>query len=484
MSSKSRRRVGAPVPVERPGVAAEDRPAVVLPLPSGAITFAWGRRESGFGLTLTVHKLRSGANAAMKIHEYQAKEILAQYGVPVPRGSMVTRIGDVRSAATALGGKVVVKAQIHAGGRGKGRLVDDADKTAAMYRRLESNPRKNEGAVKGGRVGGVRLANSPQRATAEARKILGRYLVTHQTGPEGKKVQRLLIEEQLAIADEYYAAILIDAALGQAVLIVSSEGGQAIEEVAAKNPKAIVRLPIDPEEGLPPYKARAFAKQVLKMPHATILQAGALFSGLYKAFVETDATMIEINPFVITAQNRIIAADAKVTFDDNADFRQPHQALRDKSEEDAMDIIAEESGIGSYIKLEGNIGCMVNGAGLAMATLDTIVQSGGAPANFLDIGTVNQVERVVEALRIINMDKDVKAILVNIFGGMARVDIIAEGVILGVKQLRLKQPIVLRLNGSNLEEGLALLDASGMEFITADDLGQAARKAVAAAAGN
>ena len=420
----------------------------------------------------------------MKIHEYQAKELLAQHGVPVPRGRMVTRIGDVKAAAAALGGKVVVKAQIHAGGRGKGRLVDDAAKTAAMYRRIESNPRKNEGAVKGGRVGGVRLANSPQRATAEARKILGSYLVTHQTGPEGKKVQRLLIEEQLDIANEYYAAVLVDGALGQPVLIVSSEGGQAIEEVAARNPKAIVRLPIDPEEGLPPYKARAFAKLVLKMPHATILQAGALFSGLYNAFVDTDATMTEINPFVITAQNRVIAADAKVTLDDNADFRQPYETLRDKSEEDAMDIIAEESGIGSYIKLDGNIGCMVNGAGLAMATLDTIVQSGGSPANFLDIGTVNQVERVVEALRIINMDKDVEAILVNIFGGMARVDIIAEGVILGVKQLRLKQPIVLRLNGSNLEEGLALLDASGMEFITADDLGQAAHKAVAAAAGN
>ena len=418
----------------------------------------------------------------MKIHEYQAKELLAQHGVPVPRGHMLTRVGDVKAAAAELGGKVVVKAQIHAGGRGKGRLVDSAAKTAAMYRRLESNPRKNEGAVRGGRVGGVRLANSPERATAEARKMLGNFLVTHQTGPEGKKVQRVLIEEQLAIADEYYAAVLIDGALGQPVLIVSSEGGQAIEEVAAENPKAIVRLPIDPQEGLPPYRARAFAKQVLKMPHATILQAGALFSGLYDAFIDSDATMTEINPFVITAQNRVIAADAKVTFDDNADFRQPHQALRDRSEEDPMDILAEESGIGSYIKLDGNIGCMVNGAGLAMATLDSIAQAGGAPANFLDIGTVNQVERVVEALRIINMNKNVVTILVNIFGGMARVDIIAEGVILGVKQLRLKQPIVLRLNGSNLEEGLALLENSGMEFITADDLGQAARKAVAAAA--
>ena len=272
-------------------------------------------------------------------------------------------------------------------------------------------------------------------------------------------------------------------ALGQPVLIVSTEGGQAIEEVAAKNPKAIVRLPIDPGEGLPPYKAREFAKRTMKMPHETILQAGALFSGLYDAFLESDATMVEVNPFVVTNANRVLAADAKVTFDDSASFRQPHAALRDKSEEDAMDIIAEEAGIGSYIKLDGNIGCMVNGAGLAMATLDTITQAGGAPANFLDIGTVNQVERVVDALRIINMDKDVSAILVNIFGGMARVDIVAEGVIQGVRQLRIKHPVVLRLNGSNLEEGLKLLDESGMEFITADDLGSAARKAVKAAKG-
>ncbi len=419
----------------------------------------------------------------MKIHEYQAKELLADHGVPVPRGRMVTKIGDVKSAAADLGGKVVVKAQIHAGGRGKGRLVDGQPGTASMYRKIESAPRKNEGAVKGGRVGGVRLANSPDRALAEARKILGKFLVTHQTGPEGKKVQRLLIEEQLSIADEYYAAVLIDSALGQPVLIVSTEGGQAIEEVAAKNPKAIVRLPIDPGEGLPPYKAREFAKRTMKMPHETILQAGALFSGLYDAFLESDATMVEVNPFVVTNANRVLAADAKVTFDDSASFRQPHAALRDKSEEDAMDIIAEEAGIGSYIKLDGNIGCMVNGAGLAMATLDTITQAGGAPANFLDIGTVNQVERVVDALRIINMDKDVSAILVNIFGGMARVDIVAEGVIQGVRQLRIKHPVVLRLNGSNLEEGLKLLDESGMEFITADDLGSAARKAVKAAKG-
>ena len=417
----------------------------------------------------------------MKIHEYQAKDLLARHGVPVPRSRMVTKLGDVKGAAEELGGKVVVKAQIHAGGRGKGRVVEGQGKTAAMFKRLETKPRQNEGGVKGSRVGGVRLASNPERATAEARKILGKYLVTHQTGITGKKVQRLLIEEQVAIADEYYAAVLIDNALGQAVLIVSSEGGQAIEEVAAKNPKAIVRLPIDPDDGLPPYKARQFAKSVLKMPHATILQAGALFSGLYDAFLASDATMVEINPFVVTHENRVIAADAKVSLDDNAAFRQPFASLRDTSEEDAMDLLAEESGIGSYIKLEGNIGCMVNGAGLAMATLDTITQAGGAPANFLDIGTVNRVERVVDALRIINMDKDVKAIHVNIFGGMARVDIIAEGVIAGVRELRLKQPIVLRLNGSNLEEGLALLAESGLDFITADDLGSAARKAVAAA---
>ena len=416
----------------------------------------------------------------MKIHEYQAKEILAAHGVPVPRGTAITTAREAKRAAAELGGKVVVKAQIHAGGRGKGRLVASAAKTAAMYHRLESSPAETEGAVKGSRVGGVRLVNSADRAQVEAKKILGKYLVTHQTGPEGKKVQRLLIEEQFAIADEYYAAVLVDSTLGTPVMIVSSEGGQAIEEVAAHNPKAIIRVPIDPRVGFPAYRGRQLAKQ-LKMPQAVILRAGNLFAGLYRAFIATDASLAEINPFVITTDNRVLAVDAKLSIDDNAAFRQPVAALRDKSEEDPMEIMAEEAGIGSYIKLDGNIGCMVNGAGLAMATMDTIMLAGGEPANFLDIGTVNQVELVVQAVHIINLDPNVRAILVNIFGGMARVDVVAEGLVTAVKRYHVKHPIVARLNGSNVEEGRRILEASGLEFILAGDLGEAARKAVKAA---
>ena len=416
----------------------------------------------------------------MKIHEYQAKAILAANGVPVPRGTAVTTVEEAGAAAADLGGKVVVKAQIHAGGRGKGRLVASQSRTAAMYQRLEADPASTEGAVKGRRVGGVRLADSAAQAQAEAAKILGKFLVTHQTGPEGKQVQRLLIEEQSAIAGEYYAAVLIDSALGAPVMIVSTEGGQAIEEVAERTPEAIIRVPIDPESGFPPYRGRQLAKQ-LGMPKPVILRAGNLFAGLYKAFLATDASLAEINPFVVTEQNRVVAVDAKVSIDDNAAFRQPVAGLRDKSEENAMEIMAEEAGIGSYIKLDGNIGCMVNGAGLAMATMDTIMLAGGEPANFLDIGTVNRVELVVDALHIINLDPDVRAILVNIFGGMARVDIVAEGLVAAVNQYGITHPIVARLNGSNVEEGRRIIEASGLEFLLADDLGAAARTAVAAA---
>ncbi len=416
----------------------------------------------------------------MKIHEYQAKAILAANGVPVPRGVAVTTVEEAGAAAADLGGKVVVKAQIHAGGRGKGRLVATQGRTAAMYQRLEADPASTEGAVKGRRVGGVRLADGAGRAQADAAKMLGKFLVTHQTGPEGKQVQRLLIEEQSAIAGEYYAAVLIDSALGTPVLIVSTEGGQAIEEVAERTPEAIIRVPIDPEAGFPPYRGRQLAKQ-LGMPKPVILQAGNLFAGLYKAFLATDASLAEINPFVITEQNRVVAVDAKVSIDDNAAFRQPVASLRDKSEENAMEIMAEEAGIGSYIKLDGNIGCMVNGAGLAMATMDTIMLAGGEPANFLDIGTVNRVQLVVDALHIINLDPDVRAILINIFGGMARVDIVAEGLVAAVNQYGITHPIVVRLNGSNVEEGRRIIEASGLEFLLADDLGAAARTAVAAA---
>ena len=416
----------------------------------------------------------------MKIHEYQAKALLAGHGVPVPRGEAVGTARAARRAAKELGGKVVVKAQIHAGGRGKGRLVGSQAKTAAMFMKLGASPGETEGGVRGARGGGVRLAGSPERAESEAKKILGKFLVTHQTGAEGRKVQRLLIEEQFAVADEYYAAVLIDSALGAPVMIASSEGGQAIEEVAARNPKAIVRVPIDPAVGFPAYRGRQLAKQ-LGMPHGAIFQAGNLFAGLYRAFIASDASMAEINPFVVTTDNRVLAVDAKLNIDDNAAFRQPLQELRDKGEEDAMEIMAEEAGIGSYVKLGGNIGCMVNGAGLAMATMDTIMLAGGEPANFLDIGTVNRVELVMEALHIINLDKNVRAVLVNIFGGMARVDVVAEGLVRAIKKYHIKHPVVVRLNGSNVEEGREILAGSGLDFVVAEDLGEAARKAVAAA---
>ena len=418
----------------------------------------------------------------MKIHEYQAKAILAQHGVLVPRGEMVTTVAQAKRAAKELGGRVVVKAQIHAGGRGKGRLVAKAEDAPKMYAQLEAKPATTEGQIRGARVGGVRLADTPQRAGSEARKILGKVLVTHQTRPQGRKVQRLLIEEQSAVAHEYYASVLIDSVIGMPVLIASAEGGQAIEEVAARNPKAILRIPVDPAAGFPPYKGRQLAKK-LGMPPETILAAGNLFAGLYDAFIRNDASIAEINPLVVTEDNRVLALDAKITLDDNAAFRQPFADLHDKGEEDPMEIEAAAAGIGSYIKLSGSIGCMVNGAGLAMATLDSIKLAGGDAANFLDIGTVNRPERVVEALRIINLDPDVRAILVNIFGGMARVDIIAQGVVEAQRRLKIKHPIVVRLAGSNIEEGLAILQRSGLPLIRADDLGDAARKAVTAAAG-
>ena len=412
----------------------------------------------------------------MKIHEYQAKEILAQHGVPVPKGFAVTTVEQAQQAAEDLGSKVVVKAQIHAGGRGKGRLVAKPSQTAGMYAKLESDPAANEGHVKGSPVGGVRLVNTPLQAATEAN------LVSHQTGPQGRQVDRLLVEEQSAVKDEYYASVLIDNALGTPVMIASAEGGQAIEEVAENNPDAIIRVPIDPTQGFPPFRGRQLAKQ-LGIPHEAILQTGRLFAGLYGAFIATDALLVEINPFVVTQDNRVLALDAKVSLDDNAAFRQSYQDWRDLNEEDPIEIKAEEAGIGSYIKLDGNIGCMVNGAGLAMATMDTIMLSGGEPANFLDIGTANRVGLVVDALHIITLDPAVKAILVNIFGGMARADIIAEGIVQAHRKFRIKAPIVVRLAGSNIEEGRKILDDSGIDLIQADNLGIAAEKVVAAAAG-
>jgi len=385
----------------------------------------------------------------MKIHEYQAKQILSEFGVPVPKGRVARTQADARQIAEELGGKVVVKAQIHAGGRGKG--------------------------------GGVKLANSPDEAEKVAGQILGMQLVTHQTGPEGQKVKSVLVEEQMQIERELYLAVLVDGAAGMPVMMASAAGGMDIEEVAAKTPEQIYRVAVDPATGFQPYMARELAF-ALDLSGEQLRSATGLMIGLYNAFLAKDASLAEINPMVVTTDGRLIALDAKFNVDDSALYRHKDIAdLRDVDEEDPLEVEARELGIGSYIKLDGNIGCIVNGAGLAMATMDTIKLAGGEPANFLDIGTVNDPSRVVNALKVIIEDPAVKAILVNIFGGMARIDIIAQGVIDGYKELGLKLPVVARLDGTNLAEGEKLLTESGVPVIRGRDLGEAAKLAVEAA---
>jgi len=385
----------------------------------------------------------------MKIHEFQAKQIFAQHGVPIPKGRVANDAAEAKAIAQELGGKVVVKAQIHAGGRGKG--------------------------------GGVKLANSPEEAAQVFGQINGMQLVTHQTGPQGQKVKTVLVEEQMAIDRELYLAMLIDGAAGRPVMMASAAGGMDIEEVAAKTPEAIHRISIDPVAGFQPYAARELCFS-LGLTGDAQKQAIKLMSGLYDAFIASDASLAEINPLVVTSDGRVLALDAKMNIDDNALFRHPEvEALRDKDEEDPSEVEAADKGISNFIKLDGNIGCLVNGAGLAMATMDSIKFAGGEPANFLDIATANDVQKVIDALLIISRDDNVKAILVNIFGGMARVDIIAEGIIGAQKQMSRTIPVVARLAGTNVEEGKRLIEESGLPVIRAEDLGDAARKAVEAA---
>ena len=416
----------------------------------------------------------------MKLHEYQAKELFAKYGVTVPRGRVASTPAEARAIAEQLGGKVVVKAQIHAGGRGKGRLVG-ASETAAMFEKLTSDAANNSGQVKGDRVGGVRLANNAAEAEQEAARILGKHLVSIQTGPEGKLVKNVLVEEQSAVAKEFYLAIIVDGAQGCPLIMASTEGGQEIEIVAHNTPEAIMRLPVNPAAGFQPYIGRELAARLgLKDDQAA--QFTKLAEGLYNAAVKSDTSLVEVNPLVVTEDGKVIALDGKVTIDDNALFRQKDlEALRDKDEEDPLEVLAQSLGVANFIKLDGNIGCVVNGAGLAMATMDTIKLAGGEPANFLDIGTVNDPQRVVSALQVILKDPSVKAILVNIFGGMARVDIIAQGVIDAHKQLKIDVPVVMRLVGTNLAEGEKLVNESGLPVIRATGLADAAAKAVAAA---
>ncbi len=386
----------------------------------------------------------------MKIHEYQAKEILRGFGVAVPKGKLVANADEAEVAATELmaGGKpvCVVKAQIHAGGRGKG--------------------------------GGVKLARSPAQAKEIAGQILGMQLVTHQTGPAGQKVRRLYVEEGCDIARELYLGITLDRGLARNTFMASSEGGVEIEEVASAHPEKILRAAVDPAVGLADYQARDLAFG-LGLKGKEVGSFVKFAKAMYEAFLATDASIVEINPLVITKQGEVIALDAKVNFDDNALFRHPDlAALRDPDEEDPRENAAKEFDL-SYIALDGNIGCMVNGAGLAMATMDMIKNAGGMPANFLDVGGGADEKKVTAAFKIILGDPSVKAVLVNIFGGIMKCDIIAAGVIAAARQVNLSVPLIVRLEGTNVEQGKKLLRESGLAIIPADDLGDAARKAVA-----
>ena len=383
----------------------------------------------------------------MKVHEYQAKSILARYGVAVPRGEVTGSPAEAREIAKRLGGRVVVKAQIHAGGRGKG--------------------------------GGVKLAYTPDEAHDVAKKILGMTLVTPQTGPAGRVVQKVLVEEALDIARELYLGVTLDRSRGLPVVMASLSGGMEIEEVAAKDPGAIVREPVDSLAGLFPFQARKLAF-AFGLSGDSFPKGVRLIQALIKAYVETDASLAEINPFLVTKQGEVLALDAKMTFDDNALFRHPDiKEMRDLAEEDPLEVEASRFGL-NYIKLDGNVGCMVNGAGLAMATMDLVKLAGGEPANFLDVGGGANEEQVKNAFRIILSDKNVRAVLINIFGGIMRCDIVANGVVAAVREMGLAIPVVVRLEGTNVDLGKQILRESGLKITPADGLADAARKVVEA----
>jgi succinyl-CoA synthetase beta subunit len=388
----------------------------------------------------------------MKIHEYQGKAILKKYGVAVPRGVMAATREAAEAAAQDLLGSgatgVVVKAQIHAGGRGKG--------------------------------GGVKIAKSVEEVGEIAGKMLGMKLVTHQTGPEGRIVHRLLVEETLPIEKELYLGILVDRDEGKPVFMASAAGGMDIEQVAAERPEAILKQYIDPGMGLEPFQARKIAF-ALGLKPSQINPAVQFLTGLYRAFLETDASLVEINPFISCTDGRLFALDAKLTFDDNALFRHVDlRELRDITEEDPLEVEASKYNL-NYIKLDGSVGCMVNGAGLAMATMDIIKYAGGMPANFLDVGGGANAEQVAHAFEILLSDKSVRAVLINIFGGILRVDTLAAGVVEAAKKTHLQLPVVLRLEGTNVQEGKKILMESGLNFVVAETMKDAADKVVAAA---
>ncbi len=387
----------------------------------------------------------------MKIHEYQAKAILARYGVPVPRGEVAFSAQETGEIARRLGGgTVVVKAQIHAGGRGK--------------------------------AGGVKVVTGPDDAERVASDLLGKTLVTYQTGPSGQVVGRLLIEEGLAIERELYLSVLVDRASQKVVMMVSAEGGVDIEEVAARTPEKICREYIDPAVGLVPYQARKLAFAV-GLHDRQVGKANGMMVALYNAFMASDASLLEINPLIVTRTGDLLALDAKMNFDDNALYRHADiRDLRDLSEEDPLEVEASKFSL-NYIRLDGNIGCMVNGAGLAMATMDIIKLAGGMPANFLDVGGGANAEQIRNAFKILMSDRNVNAVLINIFGGILRCDVLAAGVIAAVRELGVPVPIVIRMKGTNVEEGNRMLAESGLNFATADTMNEAADKVVRLAGG-
>ena len=387
----------------------------------------------------------------MKLHEYQAKEILARYGIPIPRGQVAETGTQAGNAAFRLGGRVVVKAQVHAGGRGKG--------------------------------GGIKLVRSDIEAGLAALDMLGSRLVTPQTGPEGVPVQKVLVEQAVDLRRELYLGIIIDPANGLPVIMASDAGGMEIEEVAAATPERILKVSVDPVIGFQPYQGRAVA-YALGLEAAQVQPAVTLIGNLYRAFMEHDGSLLEINPLVVTGEGRLLALDAKFTIEDNALFRHPElEALRDIEQEDPLEVQARGMGINNYIKLHGDIGCVVNGAGLAMATMDLIKLAGGEPANFLDIGTVNDVGRVTNAFQVLSTDPAVKAIFINIFGGLARVDIIAEGIIESFRSGKVSVPVVTRLAGTNVAEGKRMLAEAGIPVTQVDSLNEAAKAAVRLAVG-
>jgi succinyl-CoA synthetase beta subunit len=407
----------------------------------------------------------------MNVHEFQAKALLHSHGVPVPRGECVSSGEAVRRLAETLGPRLVLKAQIHAGGRGKGRFLH-RDGGEPLMHPVTQEP-----------LGGVVVAADAAEAVEVARRMLGNVLVTRQTGAAGREVRRVLVAEAIEVAREFYLAVLLDRGIKAPVLVACAEGGTEIEEVAARRPEAILKVPVDPSTGFSPWMGRRIAFG-LGVRAELVPSAVKLVEAVHRVFLATDASLVEINPLVETADGRLLALDAKMSFDDSALDRHPEiRELRDESEEDPLEVHASRHGV-NYIKLDGDVGCMVNGAGLAMATMDIIKHHGGSPANFLDVGGGATTEMVTQAFRILLADPNVKAVLINIFGGIMRCDVLAEGVVSAAREVGVQVPVVVRLEGTNVEAGRRILSRSGLSFRIAADMQDAAKQVVSAARGD